>query len=68
MVLPMETIGTGAPDVCPDCGTRLVPKVLKSNAWYIGTECECGPYSRESGYFKTREEAEAALKTGIYGR
>jgi hypothetical protein len=63
-----ETIGTGAPDVCPECGKKLEMQVLRSNAWYIGTECCCGPYSRESGYYETREEAETALRLGTYGR
>jgi len=62
MVLTKETILTGAESICPDCKTVLVPKVLHSGAgFYIGTMCECGPYSRESGYFRTRKEAEKAL-------
>ena len=36
--------------------------------YYIGTSCNCGPYSRESEYFKTRAEAQAALDSLIYGR
>jgi len=68
MVKPRETIGLGALKVCEDCGVRLVPKVMFTCAYYIGTECNCGPYSRESEYFKTREEAEAALSSLIYGR
>jgi hypothetical protein len=67
-VLPGETLGNGAPKVCPDCGVKLVPKVMSTWAYYIGTECECGPYSRESEYFKKREDAEKALKGLIYGR
>lgn len=63
-----ETIGTGAPGTCPDCGIKLVPKVLKTCAYYIGTYCNCGPYSRESEYFATKAEAEAELASGIYGR
>lgn len=62
MVLPGETIRTGASDTCPDCKEKLVEQVLLSNAgYYIGTRCNCGPYSRESGYYKTREEAQNAL-------
>lgn len=68
MVMPNETIGHGAPNVCKDCGTRFVPKVMKTCAYYIGTDCKCGPYSRESEYFKTRDEAEKVLAGLIYGR
>lgn len=47
---------------CEDCGEVLVPKVCLSGAgYYIGTMCCCGPYSRESGYYRTREEAQADL-------
>lgn len=46
---------------CEDCGVVLVPQVLKTCAFYIGTFCNCGPYSRESGYYATREEAQADL-------
>lgn len=35
---------------------------------YVGTECDCGPYSRESGYYKLREDAEKALETGLFNR
>ena len=68
MVLPNETIGTGAPKKCEECGTTLIPKVLHTCSYYIGTECQCGPYSRESGYFKSRDEADKALASGVYGR
>ncbi|MHA1344958.1 MAG: hypothetical protein ACTSO3_01025 [Candidatus Heimdallarchaeaceae archaeon] len=49
---------------CIDCASALPLKVLHSNAgYYIGTFCSCcGPYSRESEYFKTRDEAEKELK------
>ena len=62
MALPGETILLGAPCTCQDCGTKLVLQVCRSAAgYYLGTWCDCGPYSRESDYFDTREEAEAAL-------
>jgi hypothetical protein len=32
----------------------------------VGTQCECGPYSRESGYYRTYEEAESALNSGSF--
>ncbi len=57
-----ETIATGAPDTCPDCGTKLVVSVHHSAAgFYLGTVCRCGPYSRESGYYQTKAEAQTAL-------
>ena len=47
---PDETILSGASSVCPDCVTRLTLEVLQSAAgFHIGTRCECGPCSRESG-------------------
>lgn len=63
-----ETIATGASPKC--CGKVLQFKVLCSGAgFYIGTFCDNhGPYSRESGYYPTREAAQAALDSGEYGR
>ena len=45
------------------CGKTLDLQVCMSAAgYYLGYWCNmCGPYSRESGYFRTHEEAEAAL-------
>jgi len=61
-MLPGETILSGASDTCPDCNEKLPFKVLSSGGgWYIGTFCHCGPYSRESEYFATREQAEQIL-------
>jgi hypothetical protein len=58
-----ETILSGAPAVCTDCNQALPFEVLHSAAgYYVGTSCECGPYSRESGYFKTRAQADEILK------
>ena len=69
MVMEGETVSTGASNVCCDCGVRLTNQVLMSAAgYYIGTECDCGPYSRESGYYTNAIAAEAALKSGEYGR
>lgn len=63
-MLPGETIRSGASPNCPDCHKLLENKVLKSNAgWYVGTECCCGPYSRESHYYTSFELATVALKT-----
>lgn len=68
-MLPGETIGNGAPKSCPDCGVRLEPEVLWTPAgYYIGTRCKCGPYSRESEYFKKSEDAHSVLNGLIYGR
>jgi hypothetical protein len=62
MALPGETLRSGPPAVCEDCGVELVPRVCRSDAgFYIGTWCQCGLCSRESGYFATRAEAEAIL-------
>jgi hypothetical protein len=69
MTLPGETIATGASDTCPDCGKKLELEVLQSAAgYYIGTECCCGPYSRESGYYKTCKIAQTALDNNTFGR
>lgn len=49
---------------CLDCDCDLPLKVCQSAAgFYAGTWCDnCGPYSRESGYFRTREEAEDEVR------
>lgn len=61
-MMPGETILSGAPDTCRDCGIELKFEVLRSaGGYYIGTRCDCGPYSRESEYFTTRDEAQRAL-------
>ena len=68
-MLPGETIANGAPSTCPECRTELGNQVLRSAAgFYIGTRCECGPYSRESGYYRTEQEAQRALDTGTFVR
>lgn len=62
MALPEETIHLGASPYCCQ-KSPLELKVLRSNAgYYIGTWCpNCGPYSRESHYYGTKEEAQHAL-------
>ena len=68
-MLPGETIASGASSTCPDCGMKLELKVLSSGGgYYIGTECCCGPYSRESGYYRTQEDAQNDLDSGMFGR
>lgn len=67
-MLPGETIATGAPPICQDCHTHLTMEVLRTCAYYIGTQCSCGPYSRESDYYPTFEAAEAALTSGTFRR
>jgi len=62
MALPGETLYSGVPRTSADCGVELVARVCRSGAgFYIGSCCRCGPYSRESGYFASRAEAEALL-------
>ena len=64
MAMQGETIHLGANPNCPNCGKFLKEEVRMSTAGYcIGTSCCCGPYSRESLYYKTREEAQHALDT-----
>jgi len=69
MTLPNETLATGAATRCPECGGTFTPKVMQSMAgYYVGIECPCGPWSRESDYYPTRESVQHALDTGDYGR
>ena len=69
MTLPGECVND-TKTTCHECGTGLTIDVQKSAAgYYIGFWCEnCGPYSRESGYYRSYEEAEKAMSTGAYGR
>lgn len=55
---------------CIECGAELSIKVCVSAAgYYIGFFCpNCGPYSRESGYYSSRDEAETALSRGLFSR
>lgn len=70
MALQGETISTGASNVCPDCNIELEEMVLMSGAgYYIGTQCHCGPYSREPlNYWVTREGAFLALTEDRWDR
>lgn len=64
-MLPSETLANGAAKRCPDCRKKPILDVYSSMArFYVGTYCDCGPYSRESGYYKKSEDARKALKNG----
>jgi hypothetical protein len=70
-----ETISSGASPVCTTCKTKFEYEVLHTPAgYYIGTAChndgcaDQGPNTRDSGYYKTRKEAEDALKSGKFER
>jgi hypothetical protein len=73
-MMPGETVATGAPG--PDKDPNVVgPKVMQSAAgYYVGygyIDPEFGyeePYSRESGYYKSHELAQAALDSGEFTR
>ena len=49
---------------CDECGEPMPLGVQRSAAgYYIGRLCNrCGPWSRESGYFKEQEEARKELE------
>lgn len=62
MALPGETIRGGGSETCSDCNVTVMLGVYQSAAgYYIGTMCNCGPYSRESGYYPTKEAALQAM-------
>lgn len=50
-------------ETCEDCGVEMKLEVLCSGGgYYIGRQCNCGPYSREhQDYFPTRKQAETIL-------
>jgi len=60
-VLEGETILNGTNPTC--CDKVLEFQVLNTPAgYYVGTFCDtCGPYSRETGYFPTMEDAQKVL-------
>lgn len=69
MVMPRETILLGADKTCPDCKVTLKMNIYWSPAgYYIGTFCNCGPYSRESSYYSTEGLAKGTLQNGDFGR
>ena len=67
MVMQGETLATGAPDFCKSCQKFVSLSVMQSGAgWYIGSFCDCGPYSRESGYYATKREADSDFEDGSW--
>lgn len=50
---------------CHWCGREIVLEVLHNHSgWYVGYVCStCGPLSRETGFYATREEAESSHST-----
>ena len=53
--------------ICAECRIPLKLQVLQTPAgFYLGYFCpQCGPYSRETGYYPTHEMAEVELKKEI---
>lgn len=69
MALPGEAIGRRV-IVCSECKKTMYLEILRSNAgYYLGFSCKnCGPYSRESGYYGKATEAVKALEDNTFGR
>lgn len=72
-MLPGETVGTDGVVCDHDFASGIEPSTLtlkvcmSAAGYYLGYECpHCGPYSRETGYWKTRDAAEKALASGRY--
>lgn len=64
-----ETVHTSGAASCSDCSAPLVLDVhLSAAGYYVGTACECGPYSRESAYYASEKEGREALSLGNYCR
>lgn len=68
MALPGELKGFDG-TTCENCGTPLKLEILRSAAGhYLGYFCPvCGPYSRETGYYGARAEAETELAVAQMG-
>ena len=62
MALPGEL--SGLEGVICDCGEHLDLDVYRSGAgYYVGYFCPmCGPYSRETDYFRNKDSAATALE------
>ena len=67
-MLPGECVGFDGTR-CSVCQTKLELEILESPAgFYLGYWCGfCGPYSRETHYIRTREEAEEELEKVVNG-
>jgi hypothetical protein len=66
-MLPGETISSGGSNVCSDCGIHVKLDVYHSGGgYYIGSYCNCGPYSRESGYYNTYDQAYADFQSDTW--
>jgi hypothetical protein len=63
-MFPGETVLSGGRKTCYECDKTLEFRVLKSSAGhYVGTQCEHhGPHTRETNYFKTKDQAQHALE------
>ncbi len=66
--MPNETIfgerTLPIPEKCEECQKPIIVEVKMSagtGLYYIGTTCGCGPYSRETDYFKTYKETRELL-------
>ena len=74
MVMTGETVASILGGTPPNtykcfCGSDMALSVHKTCAFYIGYVCDkCGPFSRESGYYKAKEEADDALGSGDIGQ
>jgi hypothetical protein len=65
MALPGETLRLGADPVCDRCHMHAVVDVYRSGAgWFVGSRCECGPYTRESAYYPTEQACREAWAAG----
>ncbi|MFH1983206.1 MAG: hypothetical protein ABIL58_15290 [Pseudomonadota bacterium] len=69
MTLPGECVNE-VRTLCCECQSVMDIGVQRSAAgYYVGFFCPCcGPYSRESGYYRSFEEAQEALDSGLYWR
>ena len=68
MTLPGECVND-TQTVCVECDTALNIQLCKDGGLLRRVLLrQCGPYSRESGYYRNREEAELALSKGLFGR
>lgn len=65
-MLPGECVGINGAEC--DCGEKLELEILRSNGgwYYLGYFCpQCGPFSRETTYLASREEAEKVLNNKL---